>query len=363
MTVRRGGFPTLILEVSDVKANVPVTIPPSQPIAPTAAVTVESEKIADGVYYLKGGTHHSVLVEFADHLAVIEGPQNEARSLAVIAEARKLVPNKPIRYVINTHHHFDHSGGLRTFVDAGATIITHDINQAFYEKAFAAPRSLNPDRLEQSKKKATIEITGDKKVLSDATRSLELYLIQNNPHSDGMLMAFLPKEKVIVQVDMYTPSAPGAPVLSANAPVNPNAVALLDNLERLRLDFDTILPLHGPGKVNRADLYAFVRRPLVPVSELPVPAPAPGARGGRGQRGGRGEPPASGVPTSAEDAPLQELVNNVCSSCHSIDRVNNKRATKEAWAAIVTRMMDHGANLTERQAPLLIDFLARTRGQ
>jgi glyoxylase-like metal-dependent hydrolase (beta-lactamase superfamily II) len=368
--VKQGSFPTLILDVSDAKTNVPVTIPAAQPTAPPAPVTVQTEKVADGVYYLRGGSHHSVLVEFADHLAVIEAPQNEARSLAVIAEVNKLVPNKPIRYLINTHHHFDHSGGLRTYVDAGATIVTYDINQAFYERAFAAPRTLNPDRLEQSKKKAAIEVTGNRKVMADAARSLELHLVQANPHNDGMLVAFLPKEKIIVQVDMYTPPAANAPAPAGNVPLNPNAAALLDNLEKLRLDFDTILPLHGPGKATRADLYAFVRKPLVPISALPEPAPPAGGRGGAaaggrggGARGGRGGAPAPAIAVSPEDAPLQTLLETACSACHGLDRVNNKKADKDAWTKTVLRMIENGASVTQQDAPRLIDFLARTRGQ
>jgi glyoxylase-like metal-dependent hydrolase (beta-lactamase superfamily II) len=368
--VKQAGFPTLILDVSDARANVAVTIPaPAAPPPAAPAITVQSEKVADGVYYLRGGSHHSVLVEFADHVAVIEAPQNEARSLAVIGEVNKLVPNKPIRYLINTHHHFDHSGGLRTYVDAGATIVTHDVNQAFYERAFAAPRTLNPDRLQQSKKKAAIEITGAKKVLSDASRALELHLIQANPHNDGILLAFLPKEKIIVQVDMYTPPAANAPAPAPNAAVNPNAMALLDNLEKLRLDFDTILPLHGPGRATRADLYAFVRKPLVPVSALPEPVVAPaggrgGAGGARGGGGGRGgQAPAAPIVVSAADAPLQMIVESSCVSCHTIDRINNKRADRDAWTQTVRRMMDKGAMVTEQDATRLIDFLSRTRGQ
>ncbi len=353
--VRQGGFPTLIVIASDAKANVPVTIPPApaQP-APPPAPTVVSEKIADGVYYLKGGTHHSVLVEFADHVTLIEAPLNEARSLALQTEIKKLYPNKPLTEVVNTHHHFDHSGGLRTFVDAGATIITHESNREFYENTFAAPHTLNPDRLERSKKKANIVTVGDKKVMSDATRTMELYLIKNNPHDDGILMAFLPKEKILVEADLYTPPTPGAPARAANA--NPNAVALLKDLETLRLDFDTILPLHGPGKATRADLYAFVGKPYIPVSELPVPPP-PAPAGGRGGRGGRG-----GAGTGA-DAALATLVNNACSTCHSMDRVDSKKADKDGWASTVNRMVDKGASLTDEQIPQVIDYLARIHAE
>jgi glyoxylase-like metal-dependent hydrolase (beta-lactamase superfamily II) len=353
--VKQGGFTTSILVVSDAKANVPVTIPPAQAAVPAVAVKVETEKIADGVYYFKGGTHHSVLVEFADHLTLIEAPLNEARSLALLAEIKKLYPNKPLTEVVNTHHHFDHSGGLRTLVDAGATVITQDINKEFYEKTFAAPHTINPDKLEQSKKKAVIVTVGDKKVMTDATRTLELYLIKNNSHNDGILMAFLPKEKILVEADLYTPPAPNALAPAANAPVNPNALALLTDLETLRLDFDTILPLHGPGKVTRADLYAFVRKPFILVSALPVPA-APQGGGGRGGRGGA-------AAAAGPDAGVATLVNNVCASCHTLDRVNNKKADKDAWTMTVARMKEKGADLTDEQVLLVTDYLARTHGQ
>ncbi len=278
--VQQGGFPTLIAGVADAKPNAPVAIPAPAVPAPIAPVTVTAEKVANGVYYLTGGSHHSVLVEFADHLALIEAPQNEARSLAVLQQIRKLYPRKPLTQVINTHHHFDHAGGLRTLVDAGATIVTHEINAPFYEAAFKAPRTLNPDRLQQSKRAATITGVKDKLVLSDATQTLELYALKSTVHDEGMLVALLPKDKMLVEVDMYTPPAADPPAPAANAPVNPNALALVTGLEKLRLDFDTILPLHGTMKSTRANLYAFVKKQMVPVSELPDPnAPTVGPDG------------------------------------------------------------------------------------
>jgi glyoxylase-like metal-dependent hydrolase (beta-lactamase superfamily II) len=354
-TVKQANYPTLIVGVSDAKANVPVSIP-TVSVAAAAPVTVETERIADGIYYLKGGTHHSVLVEFADHVTLIEGPQNEARSLALLSEVKKLYPNKPLTEVINTHHHFDHSGGLRTFVDGGVAIVTHEGNRSFYEKAFVAPRTLNPDKLEQSKKKAVINVAADKTTIRDAMRTLELHLIKDNPHNDGMLVAFLPKEKILVEADLYTPPAANAPASAANTPVNPNAAALLTNLERLRLDFDTILPLHGPGKVTRADLYAFVRKPLVPISALAAP-PATGSAGGGG-RGARG-----GAAVSDADAAIAALVNGVCASCHSFDRVAAKRADKAGWTSTVNRMKAKGAELNDEQVAAVIEYLSKTQGQ
>jgi glyoxylase-like metal-dependent hydrolase (beta-lactamase superfamily II) len=238
---KQGGSPTLDLTVSEVKPNAPVDLQVPDNVR-QASVKVETDKVADGVWYITGGSHHSVLVEMNDHLVVIEGPQNDERATVVIAEVKKTVPNKPIKYVVNSHHHFDHAGGLGAFAAEGATIITHDANKAFLEQSLAAPRTVQPDKLAQSGKKAMVEGMQDKRVLSDGTRTVELYLIQGNVHGDGIIMAYLPKEKLLVEADVYTPAAPNAP---PPAQPNPNSVNLYDNVERLKLTVDQILPLHG----------------------------------------------------------------------------------------------------------------------
>jgi glyoxylase-like metal-dependent hydrolase (beta-lactamase superfamily II) len=253
ITQKQAGSPTLDITVAEVKPNAEVAIQVPDNVRQTA-VKVASDKIADGVWYLTGGTHHSVLVEMGDHLIVIEGPQNDARAVAVIEEAKKLVPNKPIRYVVNTHHHFDHAGGLGPFVADGATVITHDANKEFLQKSLSAPRAVGPDKLAQSGKKPTVEGMADKRVLSYAMRTVELHLIKDTMHGDGIIMAYLPKEKLLVEADVYTPAAPNAP---RPAQPNPNSVALNDNIERLNLAVEQILPLHG-RKVSLAEFRAWI---------------------------------------------------------------------------------------------------------
>src|SRR5437762_8537476 len=133
----QGGYPIFDLTVTDVKPNAAVNIqaPQGRGAAPAAAAAAPagggtpgapSQKLADGVYLILGG-YASVAVDFKDYIVIIEGPQSEERASAIIAEAKRLIPNKPIRYVVNPHQPFAHSGGLRTFAADGATIGAHEV--------------------------------------------------------------------------------------------------------------------------------------------------------------------------------------------------------------------------------------------
>jgi glyoxylase-like metal-dependent hydrolase (beta-lactamase superfamily II) len=216
------------------------------------AVTASSEKLADGVYRITGG-YVALAVEFNDHIVLFEpGPQNEARALANIAEVKRVIPNKPIRYGVISHHHFDHTSGLPAAVAEGITLVTHQNNKAFFERGLSAPRTLAPDVMSKSGKKPVVEGMSTKRVFTDGTRTLEVHEIKGLPHADGMLLAYLPKEKIIAYADMYNVPAPTAPA----APPTAGFVVMADNLERLKIDFDTVISVHAPNPdrpVKKAD--------------------------------------------------------------------------------------------------------------
>jgi hypothetical protein len=245
------------IRVSDVRTNVavPATAVPDNIRSATAPpVRADAQKVADGVWFIGGGSHNSVAVEFSDHVAVIEAPLGEERSLAVLDAVAKVAPNKLVRYIINTHHHFDHSSGLRTYIAQGSTLVTHRDNADFYEQVMLspAPRTLAPDRLAMfypnftgSRRPVPIERVNRKYVLSDGVKVLELHPVQGATHIGPMLVAYLPKEKILVNADLYTPPAPGAQVPSQGMQ---GIQALKNNIDRLKLDVAQHVTLHGmPG--------------------------------------------------------------------------------------------------------------------
>ncbi len=217
--------------------------------APTTAAMVTAEQVAKGIWFLAGQSHHSVLVEFQDHLALIEAPQNEVRVDAVLQKVKELKPDKPLRYVVNTHHHFDHSGGVRRAMAEGVTLITHAGNKTFFEDIAQRKFTMTPDMLSKSPKAPTIVGVTDKYELKDATRTVEIYPIPNR-HSDTMLIVYFPAERLLVEADLYNPPAPpsaNAPPAAGNIPppVFPFAPSVVQTVQKLGLHPDRILPIHG----------------------------------------------------------------------------------------------------------------------
>jgi glyoxylase-like metal-dependent hydrolase (beta-lactamase superfamily II) len=247
--------------MKDVKANVcpdPVNVPESVRNA-TFPMRVESRRLADGVYLLGGSSHNSVAVEFNDFIAVYEAPLGEERNLAVIEEIVKLIPNKPIRFIINSHQHFDHAGGLRAYMHIGSTIITHWKNFDLYNRDFInyAPRTLKPDMVSlwpptELAEGYYYELVRENYVLSDNTRNMNIYYLNPLQHAEGMLIAWLPKERILLEADVINTDAP----LPATA--TRDQVSLFNAARMLKLDPVQIVPVHG-NPIPWADFARTVR--------------------------------------------------------------------------------------------------------
>ena len=203
------------------------------------------------------GGYTVIAIDFKDYIALVESGQNEARALAVIAEAKRLIPNKPIRYVINTHSHFDHAGGLRAFVAEGSTILTHESNKAYLEKVLALPHTLNPDKAQTSGKKPIVEGMGAKKVLTDGTHTPRAVSHAELPpprRDDRGVSA--EGERVLLEADAYNPQPATA---TPPSPPSPYTLSLADNIQRLKLNVERIVPVHYPAD-NRVVTMAELNR-------------------------------------------------------------------------------------------------------
>jgi glyoxylase-like metal-dependent hydrolase (beta-lactamase superfamily II) len=267
----RGEWPFFEVNVTSAKANpsdVATLVPAPAPnrgaggggggggAAP--AMNVTSEKLGDGIFRLTTGpgSYDSVIVEFKDYIMMLEAGQGtpaqpQARAQAYVNETKKLIPNKPIRYVMNTHPHSDHTGGLPVLVEEGATIITQKNNELFLDRALNTPRTLLDDTLAKNPKKAKIEVVTEKKVYTDGTRTVEMYHVPGTPHSNGLMIAFLPKEKILFQGDFSLPN-PGDPA-------NDHVKALASVLKKLNLDFDRYINVHTSDKPQtKADFWKAV---------------------------------------------------------------------------------------------------------
>ena len=257
-------------QIMDAKANVaiePATfqVPAAVQQATKPPVRVQSTQLANGVWLIGGGSHNSVAVEFRNFVTVVEAPQNDERSRAVVAEVRRLVPNKPIRYVVNTHYHWDHSGGLRGLVAAGAQLVTHDGNVEYYNRMMFGPkRTLMPDSLSEREellgttiRPQYVRVTNQPAMITDrqwgspdAGRIMEFYSVGTgsppwSSHNEFFIVAYLPQERIIINADLYSPPAAGT-----EGPATPSEgmIALGHIIRENNLNVATHVPIHGqPG--------------------------------------------------------------------------------------------------------------------
>ena len=214
--------------------------------APPAAQT---QKLGDGVFKITGN-YTSLAIDMGDHILVVESGQSDQRGLAVMAAAKQAIPGKPIRFVVNSHPHFDHASGLAAAVAEGATILTHNNNEPVLERLLAGPRTLMGDSLSKVTNRRTnvVEGVGDRDSRKGTNgKVVELHRIPNE-HTDGLLAVYLPAEKVLWTADitivMPNPNQAGVVRDAATA------------LNRLSLDYNSWIPAHPPNPdraLTRAD--------------------------------------------------------------------------------------------------------------
>ncbi len=202
--------------------------------------------IAKDVYYVDAvetGSiffYSSMFVAFKDYVLVIEAPLNDGVSQAIIAKIKETVPGKPIRYLVPTHYHIDHSGGIRGYVAEGSTIVTPRGNLAFLQRLAAIAHPLSPDRLSLQPRGLSTEVFDTKRVFSDSDHVVELYNLRNSPHADDMVLAYLPRERIVFVSDLFLVSLVGR-----LGPAEPLTLFFDQKLRELNLHVETIVGGHG----------------------------------------------------------------------------------------------------------------------
>lgn len=247
-----GGIQTLDIQVSQVQVN------PSFVISIPGLVLggeprVLSEQLADGVWLLSGGPHSSVAIEMQDQVLLVDCPLSKARAQALFDAVQRLAPGKDIASVMVTHHHFDTVGGVRGAMDLGASVVVSQISRSVVERWVTAKRKDPSKPVGRKGSPPPFTSVAGKATFNDGKRAVEMHVLDGNLHAQGMLAAYLPKEKLLIQTDVYTPGPPFSQPIERP---QEGAVLLVKNIARLKLDVERIVCLRGRvisiGELQRA---------------------------------------------------------------------------------------------------------------
>ena len=235
-------------------SNASFEIPAAVRQATDNSAQVATKELSPGVWLIGANNYYSVAIEFAEFSLVVEAPLNEQRSQAVMKEVRRLVPTKPLRYVVNTHHHFDHSGGLRGYGAEDVLIVTQEQNFDYYESLALGLHSaaVEPDALSRTPRQVHYVRVQDRRTITDGRRQLQLYHVKDQLHATDMLIVFLPNEGLLIQADLFEPPPAGA----TPAPTERN-MALLRTIQRVSIKPTRMVSIHS-GEVPIADFLRVV---------------------------------------------------------------------------------------------------------
>jgi glyoxylase-like metal-dependent hydrolase (beta-lactamase superfamily II) len=212
-----------------------------------SGLPITLNELAPGVVHVMGPSHHSLLVEMKDYLVLVDTPLfYPERSEATLSAIKGRYPGKPIRYIITSHFHSDHVGGIRHFVaDGGVTVLAGEPSVPFYQRVFSNPHTVRPDRLALHPVPVTVEGVSTLKVLDDGVHSVQAHRIQSI-HTNDTLIVYLPKEKILFVADLFNPglfpATQAAPYVWGAA-----SGGLYDEVRRLDLDVQMIAGGHGAG--------------------------------------------------------------------------------------------------------------------
>jgi glyoxylase-like metal-dependent hydrolase (beta-lactamase superfamily II) len=252
--IRKGGKDYSEVQFASIAINDPaaqqefdipadVTAEVEQVIASGDFSRVALTKVADGVYFASGYSHHSMVVEFPSWLAVVEAPYTGAQTETLVRMLSAQFPGKPVKYAAVTHHHYDHTGGVRRIAAHGATVLVEKGHEGELRPILEARHTHPQDELERrrssqpAQQTGSIEVYEGKKVIADGKQSLELYPFLGSPHVEPMVMAYVPSAKALFQSDLWFPGIGGTG--------NPGAKQLLDSIRMLKLKVDTMVGGHG----------------------------------------------------------------------------------------------------------------------
>lgn len=210
------------------------------------------EKLAEGVFVINNiaaQNYNTLAIEFKDYVVAVEAPGSSDGADRVIERIKQAIPGKPIRYVVVTHHHSDHIGGLRSFIAEGATVVTTQENRKVVEMMAKAPQN---DRLAKNPRAPQFMlIEKGKRVLSDGSRRVELIDVGPNPHARQMMIAYLPRERIVFQGDLLFLPQNDAPL----GPPQAGTSSFAKRMKELNLKVDRIASVHG----RTATMEEFVR--------------------------------------------------------------------------------------------------------